>query len=684
MDRMTHLLHHPLFLIGLGIRLFFLFVVLPSATAHWFAPFLEHSVNVFSLDPWSSYLASDGDPRAFPYGYAMWLIFLPLTVLCSMFTLPISWGYGLTLLIGDIALLCVLRRLSDAEDRMLLGIYWLSPIVIFATYWLGLNDVFPILLLILGLIALYESSPRWSAAWMACAVSAKLSMILAIPFVFIYLFNNKRLQAHFRSFFTVFMATLLLLLIPYFLSSGGREMLIGNPELAKIYQIALPLGNGLQVYILPMVYLLVVFGAWRIGRMNFELLLAMLGLAFFLVLLLTPASHGWFIWVLPFLVLYQIKNGRMARVLVGIFSFLYLGLSGVLAPLPFVSLADWPVGVQGIELFNISSPILSIWQTVLVSTGVILVVRMLLEGIHANEFFRLSRKPFVLGISGDSGAGKDALAEAVAGLFGNHSVVRVSGDDYHLWDRQKPIWKVMTHLNPRANDLTRFSHDIQALTNGQTLLSRHYDHESGKMSKPQLLKSNDFIIVTGLHVFSLPLLRALCDLRVYLNMDETLRRHLKLHRDVGDRSHNHQDVLAAIDRREPDAKRYIRPQADQADLVLSLQPIHPETLNDSDVPLRLKLGVLARQGLYYEHLVRVLIGVCGLHVDIENEGADGAVELTIEGETDPQDIALAARELLPSLNELLDTLPSWQGTMTGVMQLIILSHITQSLRARLL
>ena len=34
-------------------------------------------------------------------------------------------------------------------------------------------------------------------------------------------------------------------------------------------------------------------------------------------------------------------------------------------------------------------------------------------------------------------------------------VVNLSGDDYHLWDRQKPIWQVMTHLNP-TNDLRDF------------------------------------------------------------------------------------------------------------------------------------------------------------------------------------------------------------------------------------
>lgn len=683
MDSMTRLLRHPLFLAGLAIRVGLLVMVLPSATQTWYAPFLAHSLEAFSLDPWSAYLAAGGDRLAFPYGYAMWLAFLPLGVLTSLIGLPTAVGYGLTLLLADVALLYALRRLTDVTDGTVLALYWLSPIILFATYWLGLNDLLPILLLILGLVALRDAAPRRAAVCVALAVSAKLSMILAVPFLLIYLFHNKRLHVFFRPFAAVLAIALLVLQVPYILSEGGREMLFGNPELAKVYDISLSFGNGLQVYLLPLVYLLALFGAWRVRRMSFELLLALLGIAFFLVLLLTPALPGWFVWVLPFLVLYQSKSGRVAIVLVGVFSLLSIGLSSLLSPLPALPATNWPAGIRAAELFGLSTHVLSLWQTMLLATGLILVARMLREGIHANEYFRLSRKPFVLGIGGDSGAGKSTLSNAITGLFGGHSVVQVSGDDYHLWDRHKPMWQVMTHLNPRANDLARFNHDVQALANGQAVLSRHYDHVSGKMGKPQLLKSNDFIVVSGLHVFSLPLLRTLCDLKVYLNMDEALRIHLKLLRDSAQRGHEREHVLANIARREPDAVRYIRPQAAQADLVLSLQPIHPSTLDKTDAPLRLKLGVMARHGMYYDDLVRVLIGVCGLHVDIVQESADDAVELTIDGDADSDDIALAARELLPQLNELLDISPDWQGGMTGLMQLIILSHITQALRARL-
>jgi hypothetical protein len=127
----------------------------------------------------------------------------------------------------------------------------------------------------------------------------------------------------------------------------------------------------------------------------------------------------------------------------------------------------------------------------------------------------------------------------------------------------------------------------------------------------------------------------------------------------------------------------VRPQLAWADLVLSLQRVHSADAVDDDAPLRLRLGVRARQWLYYEDLVRVLVGICGLHVNIDEENADGSVALTIEGEVESDDIALAARELLPQVNELLDVAPAWLGGTHGLMQFVVLTHITQALRSRL-
>ena len=53
----------------------------------------------------------------------------------------------------------------------------------------------------------------------------------------------------------------------------------------------------------------------------------------------------------------------------------------------------------------------------------------------------MTRRPFVIGISGDSGSGKDTFANSIEGLFGKHSVTKLSGDDYHLWDRKSRYGK---------------------------------------------------------------------------------------------------------------------------------------------------------------------------------------------------------------------------------------------------
>ena len=73
------------------------------------------------------------------------------------------------------------------------------------------------------------------------------------------------------------------------------------------------------------------------------------------------------------------------------------------------------------------------------AVGIILAVRIWREMVSRNDYFRLSRKPLVIGIAGDSGAGKKTLSNALVGLFGNHSVTMLNGDNYHRWDREKPI-----------------------------------------------------------------------------------------------------------------------------------------------------------------------------------------------------------------------------------------------------
>ncbi|MCK8664748.1 hypothetical protein M1M11_07605 [Pseudomonas azerbaijanoccidens] len=674
----------PSFLTGLVLRLALVLWVTPAPVTEWYLPFLDTSTNTPTLNPWGTWLDQGGAITAFPYGYVMWLAFLPAILVCKALALPLMFGYGTTLIGADILMLAVLRKIVPGRDRLLLAVYWLSPIVIVGSYVLGFNDLIPVLLLAGSLYFFKRARLILSGLVFITAVSAKLSMILALPFFLIYLQHNRPLRQYLPRLLIGLGAGTLATVLPFLLSSAGVSMLINNPEIGKVYELAFSIGDSSLLYVVPLAYLLMLYAAWRIKRPNFELFHSLLGLVFLLVVLMTPASPGWFIWAIPSLVAYQAASNRIAVAITAIFSLLYVVGALLITPDArlIVEQAAWLPQATSHLLFG--GKLSSLVHTAMVATGIVLAIRIWRESVSRNDYFRLSRKPFVIGVAGDSGAGKDTYSDAIKGLFGSHSVTTLSGDDYHLWDRQKPMWQVMTHLNPMANDLEGFANDLVALTDSKNIHSRHYDHQTGRMSRPFMIQSNDFVIASGLHALYLPILRECYNLSVYLDIDESLRRHFKLQRDVHQRGHTEEKVLASFTRREPDSARFIRPQAAHADLVLSLQPIHPRILEGAgkNHPLHFKIVARSRNGLNELSLTRVLVGVCGLHVDMATRNDATEVELTIEGETSAQDIEMAARMICPRIFEFLDLKPQWQDGVMGLMQLITLSHINQALTKR--
>ena len=666
---------NPLFIMGLLLKSLIVLFVLPAPVIDWYLPFIENS---FSLDPWGTWMANGGNARAFPYGYIMLMCFIPLVNLFGLFGLPTFVGYGATLILADIGLLYFLNKITKTTRiNLLLAVYWLSPIIIVATYILGFNDLIPVFLLVCALYFAKENRFFMSGVLCITAVSTKFSMILAMPFFIIYLLHNKTIFHFTKDYLKGVLAATAVLLLPFTLFSGGISMVLENPELDKVYRLLFNLDEDLSIYLVPLIYLLTLYIVWCVRRLNFELFNSILGLSFLSVVLMTPASPGWLIWAMPGLVFYQLSSDKTAVCLVGVLSLLFVANSLAIPIFGYIGSFDLFV-----EYLHNQKRLLSLLQTFIISTGIILTLRIWRETITRNDFFRLSRKPFIIGIAGDSGAGKDTFSDAIKGLFGYHSVATLSGDNYHIWDRQKPMWQVMTHLNPMANDLERFTRDLIDLKDRKSIQIRHYDHSTGQMSRPFKVISNDFIIVDGLHALYTPILRDCYDLSVYLDIDEELRRHFKKQRDVLQRGHTVEKVLSAFERREEDSKKFIRPQAQNADLIMSLQPIHPRMLDDlkEKDSLRFKLTVRSRKGFDELTLTRVLVGICGLHVDINNDISE--VSMTIEGENKADDIALAAKMAYPRLFDFLDTEVKWEDGITGLMQLITLSHIHQALSKR--
>ncbi len=689
--KLAPLLRDPVFRAGLLLRVALVICLTPQIQADWFVPFLQHAIAHPSVDPWSGFLAAGGSPLAYPYGPVMLLSHLPTTLPGWLLDAATGQqhfagiGFRLGLLLADLVALGLLHALFPKHPRRLLWLYWWSPIVLFVTYWAGQTDIVPVTLLLLGLVFLRGHRALAGGIAIGCALAAKFSMLLAVPFVAIYLWRNKRLRALLAPF-ALGLAIGFLPQLLWMASPGVRAMVLGTHESGRIFDFALPLGESLQLYLTPTLYLLAAYGVWRLRRISFELLIAVTGLSFFLVVLTTPAPPGWYLWLVPFLVAHQLQGDRSAMVLTGALSALVIALHLLISPGAAIPLLGWDPQPAIADLAARLTPhALSLWMTMVVCTGLVLIVQMLRERVARNDYFRIAQKPVTIGIAGDSGAGKDTLSRALTGLFGANTVVHLSGDDYHVWDRFAPMWKGLTHLNPRANDLQRFNDDALALIDGRAVDNRHYDHAAGRFLAPAKLDRNDVVVVSGLHALRMQRLSQRFDVSVYLDIDEDLRRAWKIHRDVHERGHSLENVLRSIERRAIDAQRYVLPQRAGADLVLKLRPVNARQLDTAASPgdLPLKLSATIRNGTYHERLARMLIGICGLHLDMELAEDSDEVEMTIEGDVTAEDIALAAGTLAPNLQEMLDIRPHWEDGMTGIMQLMVLLQIEESLKNRI-
>ena len=150
------------------------------------------------------HLDAGGDPLAFPYGPVMWLFLLPLSAIGAVggaifpdsATEMLAIGFSVGVLILDFLLLASLLEIVPNRRRLVISLYWLSPIVLYINYWHGQVDVVPVLLLTATLVALRRQKYTLAGVILGAAFAAKLSMILALPFILIYLVRNNVTMAN--------------------------------------------------------------------------------------------------------------------------------------------------------------------------------------------------------------------------------------------------------------------------------------------------------------------------------------------------------------------------------------------------------------------------------------------------------------------------------------------------------
>jgi phosphoribulokinase len=206
-----------------------------------------------------------------------------------------------------------------------------------------------------------------------------------------------------------------------------------------------------------------------------------------------------------------------------------------------------------------------------------------------------SGRVVVIGVAGDSGCGKSTFLRRLEDLFGQEFMTVICLDDYHCLDRIQRKETGITALDPRANNFDLMYEQIKALKSGQAVDKPIYNHETGMIDPPERIEPNRVIVIEGLHPLYDERVRELIDFSVYLDISDEVKISWKIQRDMAERGHSYEDVLASINSRRPDFMAYIDPQKKYADVVIQILPT--QLVKEEKIGNILRVRLLQRDGI---------------------------------------------------------------------------------------
>ncbi|KZL51377.1 phosphoribulokinase [Nodularia spumigena CENA596] len=228
-------------------------------------------------------------------------------------------------------------------------------------------------------------------------------------------------------------------------------------------------------------------------------------------------------------------------------------------------------------------------------------------------------RPIILGIVGDSAAGKTTLTRGIAQVLGPENVTLICTDDYHSYDRQQRAEMGITALHPDCNHLDIMQQHLSLLRTGQPILKPVYSHSTGKFEAPKYIKPKKFVIIEGLLGYSTRAAREAYDVKVYLAPPEELRAEWKVKRDTQKRGYTAEQVLAELEKREPDSENFIRPQRQWSDIVVSFYPANEE---DEDNNGHLNVRLVLRPTIPHPDFTSIL--------NLTDGNSDSAIRLGLD------------------------------------------------------
>jgi uridine kinase len=183
----------------------------------------------------------------------------------------------------------------------------------------------------------------------------------------------------------------------------------------------------------------------------------------------------------------------------------------------------------------------------------------------------MSRR-ILIGIAGGSGSGKTLVARTIVRELGSEKVVIIDQDSYYKDLDQIPFRdreaRNFDHPDAFDNDLL-VSH-LRELLDGKPIEQPVYDYTNHcRSAETRRISDHLIVVLEGILIFHEPELRALMDIKLYVDADADVRLTRRLRRDMMERGRAIDSILRQYEESvRPMHLQFVEPSKRFADVII--------------------------------------------------------------------------------------------------------------------
>ena len=669
-------LYNYKYILFIKLVLLTLFISEQSSTLYY--PFVSFFTDTFQ-DPWQYYTDNNLNIDAFPFHpmmlYTLAIFSFPLNLFDIDNYYIVNLFFKLPLFLTDIGIFILLLKVYSRDSNKIILFYFFNPIIIYAIYILSLPEIIPVALLSLSVFYLYiKKSIYKSATVFGLTLATSFNFIIALPLILIYVYNAHASLKRLSAYSVIVLAILLFLDLPYLFSDGFVNMVVLNKKQFIFFDTYFLIGQ-MKVYLSLFAFSVVYYLFYIQKKVYYDILTIYFGMLFTAALFFTYPSPELYVWIVPFFSVFLIREKNMINpslLLYITYNVFYL----IFFILFFKSgYNEVFVGNYAMDLKIESSDILeNIIYTILLILNTVILFVFYQVGIKSKSIYRREQN-LVIGIGGDSGSGKSMLLNDISLLL-NEKLLQLEGDGEHKWERGDLNWEKYTHLDPKANFIYKQASIISQLKSNKPAYRSDYDHDTGKFTAPFKVDPKQFISMSALHPFYLSYMRNRIDFKIYIDTDESLRRHWKIIRDVSSRGYTIEKIIEQIETRVSDTKKYIYPQKKFADFVIKYYPLQEFSPGDKNAQIDLGLQLTFSANIQIEKL----LNTPGFELEWDYNDDLNTQHINIKKEPDI-DFEKLAHEMIQSTDEVIAYDHTWLSGYRGLVQLFVVLQISEIMKS---